>query len=86
MKEYTGTPTNCCLIMDMALDEDYLLPTITFSNDGLKVLPPHIAGPRLTEHGRKTKNGLIIRFCPFCGANLVAAESANAVNVEAAQS
>ena len=74
MKEYTGTPIHCCLMMDMAQDEGYLLPTFALTTDGLKTYPPHIAGPKLTEHGRKTKNSLIIGFCPFCGTNLVKGE------------
>lgn len=67
LSKYVGEPKHCCHSMDLALDEGYLDPTITFSG---KVYPPRIAGQKLTERGRKRKPNLIVNFCPWCGKRL----------------
>ena len=69
----TAAPTNCCLIMDKMLDEGYLHPTLSFSTSGLRVLPPHIEGPRYrTDLSKRWKNrpNMILNFCPWCGRQL----------------
>lgn len=61
------TPRNCCAVMDMALDEHYLDPTITLSS---VTYPPNLRGETLTRTGQKRKPMLIIQYCPFCGKDL----------------
>lgn len=69
---YTGLPTHCCLMMDMALDEGYLYPTLVLNFEASKfdVLAPHIEGARLTKTGRKRKPNLLVNYCPWCGKKL----------------
>lgn len=71
MQRYTApeyTPRGGGAMMDMALDGEWLEPTITFSE--AKKYPPHIVGPKLTRTGRKKRPHLLVRYCPWCGTKL----------------
>lgn len=73
MSEYSGDPKNCCLLMDWALDENYLEKPImlNWSSGGtMSVGTPIIHGPTLTPTGKKHKPNVFISYCPFCGSKL----------------
>ena len=70
--KYSGEAKHCCLMMDLALGEGYLFPTIAINFDPakLKTYPPHVAGPSEKPGSRKHKPDILVNFCPWCGKDL----------------
>lgn len=68
-REYSGEPRHCCLVMDLMLDEEYLIELIDLT--GKKESTPYIVGPYLTKSGSRRKPHMQITYCPGCGKKLV---------------